>query len=505
MKKYLNKSSLILILLVCLGGLVFLNSYLKKELRDSLGDQLSESSIDYDEILVSIIKAKITIEKPRWRVGRYFINTDKILVKNINYFDYIFHKRIVIGRIEITEPEVIFNKNDSIQDSLFSNKDLHFDKEILVKKFNLRGGSLIFKENKPVSNKLYLSIKELSFYDILINSETLKASFPFEYEREEIVSDSIFYELDENHDIFIKNLSLEDQNLLVKDIRIIPKYNKSKFDSRISKEKDRFELSLNSIQIQNLDWTIKDDSLYLLAPVTHISGADFKVYRNKLVPDDNSIKPLYSQMIRDLSIKIKFDSIFVDDSHLEYEEKHRESGPPGKLSFYDLNLKAFNITNLEMKSDKLPTTKIQLETHFMNEAPLNLNWEFNVRNMEDDFKVSGNLESLSASAMNSFLKPTINVIVEGDIESLAFNFRGNKYQAKGDMLLKYNNFEVEVLKKDGTGKNKLLSGIANLFVKKEANSEKLEKEGIEAIRDRTKSFWNFLWLFIRNGALKSFL
>jgi len=107
--------------------------------------------------------------------------------------------------------------------------------------------------------------------------------------------------------------------------------------------------------------------------------------------------------------------------------------------------------------------------------------------------------------MNSFLRPTLNIVVEGEIESLFFNFQGNKYKASGDMRLKYNNFKVEVLKKDGTGKNKLLSSLANLFVKKEANSKKLEKKGVEAVRDRTKSFWNYLWLFIRNGTLKSFL
>ncbi|MCJ7759200.1 MAG: hypothetical protein MUP24_13760 [Gillisia sp.] len=506
MKKHFKIFSIVLIVLACLLGVVLiLNFYLKKELEESIGDQLSGSSVEYDKITVSFFKSNTTVTQSKWKIGRYSIHADKILINNLSYIDYLFNKKIVIGGVDVSNPEVIFNKNDSVQDSSIKNKNLHLEKEIVVKKFNVNGGCLILKNNEPVSNKLYFSIKELNFYEILINSRTLKGTLPFEYKSVEIESDSIFYELDEAHNIILKNLKLKNQDLAVKDFRIIPKYNKAEFDRRISVEKDRFELGLNSIKINGLDWAIKNDSLYLLAPVTHISGANFKVYRNKLLPDDISIKPLYSQMIRELGAKIKFDSIFIDSSQVEYEEKVIESGSPGKVGFYNLRAEAVNITNIGLTSNNFRKTRVQFETSFMNEAPLSLNWEFDVRNIEDDFKVSGKLGSISAGAMNSFLKPTLNIVVEGEMESLFFNFQGNKYKASGDMRLKYNNFKVEVLKKDGTGKNKLLSSLANLFVKKEANSKKLEKKGVEAVRDRTKSFWNFLWLFIRNGALKSFL
>jgi len=506
LKKHLTKFSIVLIALVCFVGLVLiLDFYLKKELKNGIGHQLSKAYVDYDELQVSIIKDQVTFTEPTWKVGKYSIHTDKILIKDLSYLDYFFNKKIVIGGIDISNPQVIFSENDSVQDSSIKNKNLHFEKDIVVKKINVNGGYLILKKNEPVSNKFYFSIKELHFHEIHINSSTLKGTLPFEYESGEIESDSIFYEMDEAHNIILKNLKLKDRDLVVKGFEIIPKYSKNEFDRRSPMEKDRFELGLNSVEINGLNWAVKNDSLYLLAPVIHISGADLKVYRNKLLPDDTSIKPLFSEIIRELAVKIKFDSIFIDSSQVEYEEKVMESGPPGKVGFYNLRVEAVNITNIGMASNNFGKTKIQVETRFMDEAPLSLNWEFDVRNIDDDFKASGKLGSISAGAMNSFVKPTINVVVEGEIESLFFNFQGNKYKANGDMRLKYNNFKVEVLKKDGTGKNKFLSGLANLFVKKEANSKKLEKKGVEAVRDRTKSFWNFLWLFIRNGALKSFL
>lgn len=470
-----------------------------------MGHQLSEASVEFGEISVNIFENYVRVSKPKWKIGKYSFQTDEILINGLSYYDYFFNKKIVVGGIDISNPEVIFNKDERVEKTSNKNNNLHFEKEISVKKFNITGGFFKLKENDSVPNNLFFSIKELHFRDILVNTRTLKATLPFEYNRGMIESDSIFYQVNAEHTAILKNLVLKDRNLTVKDIRIIPEYSKTEFDSRISLEKDRFELKINSVKINDLDWEFNNDSLELTSPVSVISGADLKIYRNKALPDDTSIKPMYSQMIRELGVKIKFDSILIDSSQVEYEEKVVVSSPPGKVGFYDLRAEVANITNIGMGSINFPKTKVHAETRFMDEAQLSLNWEFDIRDLDDNFKISGELGRISAESMNSFLKPTINVEVEGDIESLFFNFQGNRYIAKGDIRLKYNNFRVEVLKKDGTGKSKILSGLANLFIKKQANSKKLEKKGVEAVRERTKSFWNYLWLFIRNGALKSFL
>jgi hypothetical protein len=107
--------------------------------------------------------------------------------------------------------------------------------------------------------------------------------------------------------------------------------------------------------------------------------------------------------------------------------------------------------------------------------------------------------------MNSFLRPALNIEVEGKISSMFFNFYGNDDNALGDTRLQYHDFKVEVLRKDGVRKNKVLSGLANLILSKDVSNKQMNQKNISATRDKTKSFWNFLWLCIRNGALKSFL
>lgn len=73
------------------------------------------------------------------------------------------------------------------------------------------------------------------------------------------------------------------------------------------------------------------------------------------------------------------------------------------------------------------------------------------------------------------------------------------------MQLKYRDFKVNILKDGEEGSKSFLSDLANLILKNDSVNEEVSQENIEVERDRTKSFWNFLWLCIREGAIKTLL
>ena len=158
-----------------------------------------------------------------------------------------------------------------------------------------------------------------------------------------------------------------------------------------------------------------------------------------------------------------------------------------------------------MSKKDFPSTQLFRFTQFMGEASLNVNWNFDISNKADAFTISGQMDRISSEGINEFLKPALNVKSEGGIRDMRFNFTGNSQSSTGEMKLIYDNFKVEVLKEGGEEKNKLLSALANLIVNNEATSAEEEQENIKTKRTQTKSFWNYLWKNIRNGALKSFL
>jgi hypothetical protein len=491
--------------LVISGIVIFLNYYLQSEIKSAIENQLSESQIGYEAVNVSVLDRSSSISKPKLQLDNIFMEADELEVKNLSYTDYFLSGKIVIGAVVINDPNVAIYKKDTLPETKDKKAKPNLSKDVVIRNIHIKGGNLRVFENDSVQNKIFVSLKEFDLYEVQISDRTLKAFLPFEYERMEISSDSIFYSMNENHHLAIKNLEIKDGDITLRDLQIIPNFSKAEFDRRISVEKDRFELQIETVEISNLNWDFEQDSIRLESPFMQINQADLKVYRNKLLPDDTSIKPLYSRMIREMGMKIKFDSIKLKNSRIVYEEKTDVSRPPGELNFSEVHASLNNITNIGMNSPDFPETKIKISALLMGKSPLSINWKFDVRDPQDDFTISGEMEAISANEMNSFLRPAANIEVEGRISSMFFNFYGNNDSALGDTRLQYHDFKVEVLRKDGVRKNKILSGLANLILKNNVSNKNMDQKNISATRDKTKSFWNFLWLCIRNGALKSFL
>lgn len=77
------------------------------------------------------------------------------------------------------------------------------------------------------------------------------------------------------HNITIKNIVWENEELSLKQFNIIPKYSVAEFDRVIPYEKDRIELTVKEILFRNLNWEEQNDSLAFISPELVIEEADF--------------------------------------------------------------------------------------------------------------------------------------------------------------------------------------------------------------------------------------
>ena len=259
------------------------------------------------------------------------------------------------------------------------------------------------------------------------------------------------------------------------------------------------------MNIQNFGWKFEKDTLELASPKINIDAAIWEIYRNKLIPDPTTIKPLYSKLLREMGVKLKFDSVVINNSHITYEERVKEDRASAIFKFGQINATISNLTNVGMDRKDFPETKLSAKAKFMEEANISMDLVFKVSDLNDNFHVSGNLYNLSGSDMNGILKPEMNILAEGQIQSVYYNFYGNDNAAEGATQLKYEDFKIEVLRKDGQKKNKILSGLVNLVVNNNAKNKNLTQSDLKIQRVKTKSFWNYFWLCIRAGALKSFI
>lgn len=485
--------------------LFFANKIVKQKIKKGVEQELLNSNVVYKDITIDFIAGSVLVSKPSLKLGSAEITAREIKVIDLDYKEYFSSKKIVFDRIVFKKPEILIIQSDTAEKPKNLNPNKKFKEDIEIKHLVIEDGNLKIAENHASTNGLFISLKNMNIYDLHITEKSIKNKIPFAYGEISLNSDSLYYSLSPDHELLVKKLKLKKGVLSISDLKIIPKYSKAEFDRRQKVEADRFDLQIDQISMNNFSWGFAGDKLQLQSAETRIKNAEFFIYRNKLLPDDTSFKPLYSQKLRELETKLKFDRINIINSSLYYEERSIAGKPPGKINFSNLNFEITNLSNWDLDTKNPMKTSLKANAKFMDESKLKFNMEFYINDPKDKFNFSGSLAGISAGAMNSFLKPALNIEVQGEISSMYFNFFGNNEQALGDTRLQYHDFKVEVLKKDGFSKNKILSGLANLILKNEVSNKKMNQKNISAIRDKTKSFWNFLWLCIRNGALKSFL
>lgn len=486
-------------------SLLILNNYLEKRIKTGLEESLKNINATYDKVDVKLLNRKAEVINPYFKIEDKTLKVDTIEVNNIQIWEFITNKNVIVGNLSISQPVVKFYNLPGRKADTSSKKKSSFKNKILIKKVKVTGGSFQIFEKDSSQHRLYTKLRAVKMEMVRISSRTLDNAVPFDYDLILLNADSVFYDLDRQHELAAGKFKIDNNEVQVKDFRILPKFSKSGHQKTISVEKDRYDLQIDSISMSHFRWSKHNDTLNIQNPFTLISGANFSIYRDKLQPDDTSIKPMYSQMIRNLPVKLQLDSVQVENAYIRYEENIHADRETGVVDFSNLNAKIANITNMGLEREDFPRTTIDVTADFMKVAPLQVNWDFNINNINDRFQISGDMGRLGAEQMNKFLKPAMNVEANGEIVNMFFTFSGNDIKATGDMRLQYNDFKVEVLRKDGKRKNKIISALANLIVKNNAMDEKAEYKDISYTRDRTKSFWNYLWNLIKNGALKAFL
>ncbi len=487
-------------------ALLFLNNFLEGKIKNALEKNLDQVNASYEKVDVKLLNRKAEVINAFVQLRDKTFKVDTILLNDIGLWDYITDKDIIVEELKISSPVVkVYKSSGKKQDSAKQEGSSKFNNKILVKNVKVNKGSFRIFEDDTSKHKLFALLNDLNLENVRINSESLKEAVPFEYELGLLDIDTIFFNLDEQHEMHVGNFSIDEDKVLIRDFSILPKYSKEGHQKTIEVEKDRYDLKIDSVQMNNFSWSVQNDSLKIQNSFTGIHSVNFQIYRDKLLPDDETFKPLYSRMIRNLPILLELDSIKVSNMYIKYEENIHADREAGVVEFSNLNGSIKNITNINMNREDFPKTLIDVNADFMKTAPLKVDWEFDISNKSDRFHINGEMGRLAAEQMNKFLRPAMNVEASGEILNMYFNFYGNNTQGSGDMRLEYKDFKVEVLRKDGKRKNKIISALANLIVKNKALNEKANYKEISFTRDKTKSFWNYFWNLIKNGALKAFL
>lgn len=498
MKKLLRPISIISLLLII--GYIILHFVVRNKVKSFLEEQKEENKLSYSDYSINLINGSASIDSVSVEINEDKFSAEKIKLKRVGYLAYLFKDKISVNELSVEKPTIELQQNKQEKEEE-SDADDSFDKDIKIKSFSIAQAdlSLLNGEHEQLRLKNY----NLKLSGIKVTEESLENKLPFSYESYTINGGALNYHANQLQTVRWDSIALDTKNALVQQIQLLPNYTREDYVEVIDHEDDLMNIELSELLIDNYDFDLEEERFS--SSRVDLKDVNANIYRDKTVEDDTTRKKLYSAMLRDLSFDLTVDTLEVDNADLTYEEVQENTEKVGKVFFKQMNVLGTNITNVDMESDAFPETNIDITTQFMGTSPLDVNWRFKINDPKDNFRITGHSVDIPPKAMNGFFEAALNLKAKGEgINQLDFDFKGNDSSADGIYKMVFDDLEVEELK-DEKALDKVLSAVANIFMKKERteNDEKVEIEDVE--RDDTRSFWNYLWKCVAKGLEKSLI
>lgn len=429
----------------------------------------------------------------------YNIKTDKIEILN-NKSKFVGQQlQLNLNKINIYRPDIEIiaatGKKAVSQKSKGESPDLMAN----VSSLNLINGS--FSQTKQGAQKMKIRKFNVQLNSITTNKEILKESIPFHVKNRIVTAEKIDIDAGKYYLLKLDEIKNTDKITQIRNFAFLPKYSRNQFNKMIAVEEDLYTIKIKSLNIKDKNSIIGGKTIIDLEQIV-VDGINCNIYHDLAPPDDIAIRYMFSKKLRDVKFPLYVKQIDIINSKLTYEEIAEKAQIPGKITFDNFNAKIKDVNNAKI-TGKPTMIKVDSNFDFFGDAPTDIHWNFDVANKNDDFAINGTIKDLSIENANLFVRPYLNVSLDGKINYLKFDYTGNTNKIGGKFGFNYTDMNVNFLNKNTGKERKVLSAIANIFVK---NNSKGEPDHVEVDKDRdpNKSFFNTLWQGIMEG-LKKYL
>lgn len=504
-------SILLVIVFCCILLVTILQLIADNKIRDYLDRKIpSHIDLKYDDLDVNIITGDLrfhNLSADLYNRDTSIIHTsfkaDLLALDGLGYWQFFVKETIDLNEIILDHPEVTY-----MPDRKFARKDtvergvVNLLKTIIVDKLRIDHGVLQVVRDSQENHQLEIRDINFTLSDAKIDSQIITRKIPIVYSDYSFSAYNIFVDLGPFETLTADAFTIEENEISIQDIHMKSKYGKRELSKKLKEERDYISMTIPEIIFKNAAFGFKKERFYVTSSEGIVKSPNMELYRDKLVADDLSSKPLYGEILRNLPINLDISELSITDGYLGYEELIDIKAPPGRIFFDKLTSKFSNISN-QYGPEGLTT--MQIRANLMGNAPITLDYSFNCTNPSDTFTASGSIKGFNGSSVNSYLMASLRTEAEGMVDQMYFTISGDAVSSSGNIKMMYRDFKLEILKKDLLKVNKVLTAIGNLFINDGSKSDEdgFRYGNIAAERDVNKSFFNYLWLNVRNGIVST--
>jgi hypothetical protein len=452
----------------------------------------------------------------------FILSVKKLSIKNVGARKAYNEKILDIDNISVDNPDLtIINKRYKFNDTVkIGRPKTPYEiikktfKQLHIDSISLNNISLNYiNKSHPVIKKTALKHLDIHISDIVIDSLSDKAVDRFYYTKgvDVTIHDYHVFTPDGLYKADLKKIffSTSQRKIVLDKVSFTPRYNRTDFYTKSGHPGDIYTLKFKQIDINDIDLQTFLRDQVLWAGVMNINNPDVQIYTNNAYKGKKTSKIGKDphQALQDVALDMKLKRLNIRNGNVNYSETDATSGYTGQIIFKHTNGYILNVTNDDDQKKRNPYMRAYINTRFMDAAPLQVNFKFNLRAKDGAFNYSGELGKLDGRKLDKLVKPLALVHVESaDIEKLSFNVDASNYGGKGKLEFYYKNLKIQLLKKvEGKTelqKQGLISVLANNLVLASNNPDKkgvFRPGPIDLKREPTVSFFSFLYKGLLDG------
>jgi hypothetical protein len=285
----------IVLIVVSLYANSFLENKVKKLLQTKIPDHIESN---YKDLKIHSFRGSISITEPsiiikdkETGVITSKIKLDNLEINNISYLDFYFDKEINLSELLLDGLNITYYKNEvKKEEEKDSSQQNNFKNPISINTFRIENASIRVIDNTKDSLLFSSKNGNITLKKLKIDSTFTLKTFKNNYKSLTISVDSIFLKSGLYENLTINHFEHKDKNISISDLSLKTKYSKKTFSKLISKERDYYNISASTIELEELDYGFNEDTFYFNSNLINIDKVIANIYRNKLVADDFKVK-----------------------------------------------------------------------------------------------------------------------------------------------------------------------------------------------------------------------
>ena len=261
------------------------------------------------------------------------------------------------------------------------------------------------------------------------------------------------------------------------------------------------KLKTGNILISDVDYDHLVNDTAFVAKKVNLTGGNFDLYSDKRLPFNPVEKPMLTQLLQKIKLKIAIDSLLFRNTQMLYEEMNERTPFLSKVTFKEMRGNVAGVRNFNYSpSDSLRFT---VAARIMDSARVKVKYAQSYTDSLSAFILQLNIRPFNLPDLNPMLVPLLSARVNsGYLDTLSMIAVGRKYIALGKMKMYYHGLDFQYLDKGNvikkTFKTKLVSFLGNLLTHKN-NSSGTGK--IYTERNPEKGFANYWIRILLSGTL----